>query len=276
MSRYHICLSIAGSDSGGGAGIQADIKTMSALGVYGMTAITAITAQNTCGVTAIQPIEPQIIKAQIDAVLSDIGADAIKIGMLHNLAAAEVVSNAIAEYKPAHIILDPVMISTSGHKLIEDETIDFIRDTLMLQAALITPNIDEAALLSRCDIETEKDIYHAADWLLEAGCNAVLMKGGHLKGEIMTDILFTRNAAPLVLKEQQIKSQNTHGTGCTLSSAIASYMALGKNLADAVKASKEYITHAIHEGQSIKTGEGHGPLNHFFNPVPYIIRTQPF
>lgn len=274
MRLYHTCLSIAGSDSGGGAGIQADIKTMSALGVYAATAITAITAQNTCGVTAIQPISPAIIKAQIDAVLSDINIDAIKIGMLHNLDAAKVVSDAIKHYKPHYVILDPVMISTSGHKLVEGETIDFIRDMLIKQATLITPNIDEAMLLSQCNIQSEKDIYFAAEKLLHAGCNAVLMKGGHLKGKFMTDVLFTQNDKPLVLKEKYIDSKNTHGTGCTLSSAIASYLASGKNLAEAVIASKQFITHAIKAGSMVTAGKGHGPLNHFFDPVPLNIHTH--
>ena len=264
MRLYHTCLSIAGSDSGGGAGIQADIKTMSALGVYAATAITAITAQNTCGVTAIQPISPAIIKAQIDAVLSDINIDAIKIGMLHNLEAAKVVSDAIKHYKPQYVILDPVMISTSGHKLVEGETIDFIRDMLIKQVTLITPNVDEAMLLSQCDIQSEKDIYFAAEKLLHAGCNAVLMKG----------VLFTQNDKPLVLKEKYIDSKNTHGTGCTLSSAIASYLALGKNLAEAVTASKQFITHAIKAGSMVTAGKGHGPLNHFFDPVPLNIHTH--
>lgn len=274
MRRYPKCLSIAGSDSGGGAGIQADIKTISALGVYATTAITAITAQNTCGVYAIQPIVPEIIKAQIDAVLNDIGTDTIKIGMLYNLATAKIVSESILQYAPRYIVLDPVMISTSGHKLIDDETIDFIRNVLMKQVTLITPNIDEAALLGQCDIQSEKDIYLTSEKLLKAGCNAVLMKGGHLKGKIMTDILFTKNDEPLILKENYIESQNTHGTGCTLSSAIASYLALGKNLAEAVTASKQYITYAIEAGSTVTTGKGYGPLNHFFNPVPLNIDTD--
>lgn len=271
MRLYRTVLSIAGSDSGGGAGIQADMKTISALGVYATTAITAVTAQNTCGVSSIEPVSPLLVKAQIEAVLSDIGADAIKIGMLHNLAAAKVVSEAIVRYSPQYVILDPVMISTSGHKLIEDETIDFIRNTLMKQASLITPNIDEAALLAQCEIQSEKEVYTAAEKLLNAGCRAVLMKGGHLKGETMTDILFTGKSNPIVLREKCITSQNTHGTGCTLSSAIASYLALGQQLEDAVIAAKRYITQAIEAGSTVTVGKGHGPLNHFFNPAPLRI-----
>ncbi len=271
MRLYRTVLSIAGSDSGGGAGIQADMKTISALGVYATTAITAVTAQNTCGVSSIEPVSPLLVKAQIEVVLSDIGADAIKIGMLHNLAAAKVVSEAIVRYSPQYVILDPVMISTSGHKLIEDETIDFIRNTLMKQASLITPNIDEAALLAQCEIQSEKEVYTAAEKLLNAGCRAVLMKGGHLKGETMTDILFTGKSNPIVLREKCITSPNTHGTGCTLSSAIASYLALGQQLEDAVIAAKRYITQAIEAGSTVTVGKGHGPLNHFFNPAPLRI-----
>ena len=274
MRLYRTVLSIAGSDSGGGAGIQADIKTISALGVYATTAITAVTAQNTCGVSSIEPVSPLLVKAQIEAVLSDIGADAIKIGMLHNMATAKTVSEAIVQYNPQYVILDPVMISTSGHKLIEDETIDFIRNTLMKQASLITPNIDEAALLAQCEIQSEKEVYTAAEKLLNTGCQAVLMKGGHLKGETMTDILFTKNKNPLVLKEKHITSQNTHGTGCTLSSAIASYLALGQQLEDAVIAAKRYITQAIEAGSTVTVGKGHGPLNHFFNPTPLHITPE--
>ena len=274
MRLYRTVLSIAGSDSGGGAGIQAGIKTISALGVYATTAITAVTAQNTCGVSSIEPVSPLLVKAQIEAVLSDIGADAIKIGMLHNMATAKAVSEAIVQYNPQYVILDPVMISTSGHKLIEDETIDFIRNTLMKQASLITPNIDEAALLAQCEIQSEKEVYTAAEKLLNTGCQAVLMKGGHLKGETMTDILFTKNKNPLVLKEKHITSQNTHGTGCTLSSAIASYLALGQQLEDAVIAAKRYITQAIEAGSVVTVGKGHGPLNHFFNPTPLHITSE--
>lgn len=244
------------------------------MGVYATTAITAVTAQNTCGVSSIEPVSPLLVKAQIEAVLSDIGADAIKIGMLHNMATAKAVSEAIVQYNPQYVILDPVMISTSGHKLIEDETIDFIRNTLMKQASLITPNIDEAALLAQCEIQSEKEVYTAAEKLLNTGCQAVLMKGGHLKGETMTDILFTKNKNPLVLKEKHITSQNTHGTGCTLSSAIASYLALGQQLEDAVIAAKRYITQAIEAGSVVTVGKGHGPLNHFFNPTPLHITSE--
>ncbi|MCP9612015.1 bifunctional hydroxymethylpyrimidine kinase/phosphomethylpyrimidine kinase [Coprobacter tertius] len=271
MNRYPKCLTIAGSDCSGGAGIQADLKTMSAIGVYGMSAITAVTAQNTCGVTAIQPIEREIVKAQLEAVFSDIGADAVKIGMLHSPGIVETVIEMLDKYTPPYIILDPVMISTSGHKLIEDETIGIIKSKLFCRSTLITPNIDEAILLSGKNITTENEMYAAADILIKNGCNAVLMKGGHLKNAQMTDILFTRQNDPLILRSDPIDTVNSHGTGCTLSSAIASYLALGYTLNESTKLAKKFITTALKKGANIKTGTGHGPLNHFFAPHPLKV-----
>lgn len=268
MIRYPRCLTIAGSDSGGGAGIQADIKTMSALGVYALSVVTAITVQNTLGVTGIQPVLPEYVKAQIDAVLSDIGADAVKIGMLFDIRIAEAVKESLDRYRPANVVLDPVMISTSGHRLIEDDAVRYIRRELFARAVLVTPNVDEAMLLSGVEIKTEKDLYRAAESMLESGCRAVLMKGGHLAGPVKTDILFTRHSSPLVLGETQIETENTHGTGCTLSSAIAAWLALGKCLSEAVILSKAYITRALEAGKEVRTGGGHGPLNHFFDPKP--------
>lgn len=268
MTEYVKCLTIAGSDSGGGAGIQADLKTMSALGVYGMSVITAITAQNTCGVSAIQPIEAPVVRAQIEAVLSDIGTDAVKIGMLHSPRIVETVIDMLDQYTPRYTVFDPVMISTSGHKLIEDETIELIRSEMFGRVIVITPNIDEAILLSKIDIIDLKDMYKAAEIFLKNGCRNVLMKGGHLKGHKMTDILFSQENEPLILSADQIVTDNTHGTGCTLSSAIASYLALGHELYQAVTLAKDYITSALQAGAGICTGKGHGPLNHFFNPKP--------
>ena len=241
--RYPVALTIAGSDSSGGAGIQADLKTFSALGVFGTSAITSITAQNTQGVRGIHAVSPEIVEGQIHAVFEDLTVDAVKIGMLHNWEAARIVACSIDHFCPSKIILDPVMISTSGSKLIEDETIEVIVKELFHRVTLITPNM---------------------------GCRAVLMKGGHLEGKEMADILFTHDEAPLRLAVPTIQTQNTHGTGCTLSSAIAAYMALGKELPDAVRAAKDYITAALHAGANVETGHGHGPLNHFFDPVPLI------
>lgn len=269
--RYPVALTIAGSDSGGGAGIQADLKTFSALGVFGASAITSITAQNTQGVRGIQAISPEIVEGQIHAVFEDLTVDAVKIGMLHNREAARIVARSIDRFSPSKIILDPVMISTSGSKLIEDETIEIIVRELFHRVTLVTPNIDEAAFLSGMPIRDEEEMGIAAQKLLSLGCRAVLMKGGHLEGKEMADILFTRDEeAPLRLAVPTIHTQNTHGTGCTLSSAIAAYMALGKELPEAVRAAKDYITAALRAGADVKTGHGHGPLDHFFAPVPLI------
>lgn len=266
--RYPAALTIAGSDSGGGAGIQADLKTFSSLGVFGTSAITAITAQNTQGVRGIQAVSPDIIKGQIHAVFEDFIIDAVKIGMLHNQEAACIVAQSIDKFKPSHIVLDPVMISTSGNKLIENDTIAIIIQELFHRVSLITPNIDEATFLSGISIQNETDMIKAAEKLLTLGCHAVLMKGGHLAGEQMTDILFTSNLSPVRLTVPTIQTHNTHGTGCTLSSAIAAYMALGKELTEAVQLAKEYITKALLSGADVQTGHSHGPVNHFFAPSP--------
>ena len=268
--RYPRVLSIAGSDSGGGAGIQADLKTCAALGCYGMTAIAAITAQNTLGVTAIHPVPPQILAAQIDAVLSDIGADAIKIGMLHACETVAVVQNAINQYGLKNIVLDPVMISTSGAKLIEDATIAGLVKTLFPLAALVTPNLDEAAILLGREIHEACDLQAAATDLLNLGCQAVLLKGGHLLGERVIDVLAIQKADGTIeqhlFESPRIKSANLHGTGCTLSSAIACQLALGGDLPSAVKKARAFILEAIQAGAAPKTGQGAGPLNHGFAP----------
>lgn len=271
--RYPTALTIAGSDSGGGAGIQADIKTFSALGVYSASVITSVTAQNTQGVRGIQPISPDILRGQIEAVFEDITIDAIKIGMLHNKSAVHIVADTIEQYTPTHIVLDPVMISTSGSKLMEDEAIEGIINRLFSQVDLLTPNIDEAAFLSGLSIHTEKDMEQAANKLMTMGCRSILMKGGHLKSEEMADILFMANTPPVRYVSPAIHTRNTHGTGCTLSSAITAYLALGQTLPEAVRLAKEYITTAIRSGANVKTGHGHGPLNHFFAPIP-LIKTE--
>lgn len=270
MFRYPVALTIAGSDSSGGAGIQADLKTFSSLGVYGASVITSITVQNTKGVGGIQAVSQEIVEGQIDAVFEDLRIDAVKIGMLHNKRNVESVAKAIDSYCPSKVILDPVMISTSGSKLMEDKTIESLVTELFHRVTLVTPNIDEAAFLSGMPIGNEQEMEIAAQKMLAMGCRSVLMKGGHLGGQEMADILFTPGEAPLRLVAPTVDSQNTHGTGCTLSSAIAAYMALGKKLPEAVRAAKAYITAAIDAGADVQTGYGHGPLNHFFAPVPLI------
>lgn len=271
--RYPTALTIAGSDSGGGAGIQADLKTFAALGVYGTSAITAITAQNTRGVTAIQAIDPLILEAQIAAVMTDIQVDVVKIGMLHNVEAVQIVRDAIDCYKPSYIVLDPVMISTSGSRLIKEDAIVCIQSELFSRATLITPNIHEATYLTGVTIHSSSDMQRAAESLLAKGCKAVLMKGGHLVKEEMVDLLFTLNEAPLRMETQTIQTVNTHGTGCTLSSAIASYLALEYTLVDAVKLAKIYIYEALKAGADVRVGAGHGPVNHAFNPSPLYKKT---
>ena len=239
--RYPVALTIAGSDSGGGAGIQADIKTFSSLGVFGASAITAITAQNTQGVRGIQAISPEILRGQIEAILEDFIVDAVKIGMLHNKDAVKVVSETLPSFQQTSIILDPVMISTSGSKLLEDDAIRTIMDELFPKATLLTPNIPETEYLSGIKINNEADILLAARKLQEKGCNALLIKGGHIPGVETVDRLFINENNPICLVSPTVETFNTHGTGCTLSSAIAAYMALGHSLVEAVRLAKEYM-----------------------------------
>ncbi|MCC8172721.1 MAG: bifunctional hydroxymethylpyrimidine kinase/phosphomethylpyrimidine kinase [Parabacteroides sp.] len=266
--RYPVALTIAGSDSGGGAGIQADLKTFSALGVYGASVITAVTAQNTCTVNGIQAIEPAIVQKQLEAVFEDLQVDAVKTGMLHNTEAVLRIAEAIDRYRPPYLVVDPVMVSTSGCRLIENDTIETIKSRLFGRATLITPNIDEAELLSGLPVRNPAEMERAAARLLELGCRAVLMKGGHLAGKESTDMLFAAGNEPLYLHADTVRTGNSHGTGCTLSSAIAAYLALGLGLHQAVVSAKQYISEALRQGADVKTGNGHGPVNHFFAPSP--------
>jgi hydroxymethylpyrimidine/phosphomethylpyrimidine kinase len=268
FSRYARVLSIAGSDSGGGAGIQADLKTFAALGCYGMTAITALTAQNTLGVSGIHSVPPEFLKAQIQAVVEDIGVDAVKLGMLHAPEIVEVVAWAIDHYKLPNVVLDPVMVATSGDRLIAAETVQVLVRELFPRAAVVTPNLDEAALLIGHAIDGVDALDDAASELLALGTSAVLLKGGHLPGEDVVDLLAQANGDRLQLASARIASRNLHGTGCTLSSAIASHLALGYDLAQAVERSRNYVVAAIEAGADVKVGSGHGPLNHGFAPVP--------
>ncbi len=265
--RYPRVLSIAGSDSGGGAGIQADLKTFAALGCYGMTAITAITAQNTLGVSAIHAVPPAILKAQLQAVLDDIGADAVKIGMLHSPEIVEVVAWAIDHYQLKKVVLDPVMVATSGDRLIAEETVQVLVRELFPRALLVTPNLDEAALLLGHSIEDVGALDAAATALLDLGARAALLKGGHLSGDTVVDVLAQPGLALTHLESPRIVTRNGHGTGCTLSSAIASHLALGLSLPQAVAQARDYILLAIAAGADVHTGQGHGPLNHGHAPV---------
>ena len=267
QARYPRVLTIAGSDSGGGAGIQADLKTMSALGCYGMTAITAITAQNTLGVTAIHGVPPAILKAQLQAVLDDIGVDAVKIGMLHSPEMVEVVAWAIDHYRIQNVVLDPVMVATSGDTLVGQDTVKVLVHELFGRALVVTPNLDEAALLLGHAIESEAALDQAAQDLLALGARAALLKGGHLAGAQVVDVLARAGEPLLRLKSQRIDSRNVHGTGCTLSSAIACFLALGIELPEAITQARAYILQAIASGARVQTGHGHGPLNHGHAPV---------
>ena len=265
--RYARVLSIAGSDSGGGAGIQADLKTLSALGCYGMTAITAITAQNTQGVRAIHGVPAQMLRAQIDAVLEDIGADAVKIGMLHDPEVVRVVVEAIQRHRLQQVVLDPVMVATSGDRLMAAETVHVLVHELFPLATVITPNLDEAALLLNRAIGGAEALEAAATALLALGAPAVLLKGGHLPGDTVMDVLALADGTRLRLQSPRIATHNGHGTGCTLSSAIAAHLALGWPLPQAVEQARAYILGAIAAGANVHTGHGHGPLNHGYAPV---------
>lgn len=274
---YPHVLSIAGSDSGGGAGIQADLKTFAALGCYGMTAITALTAQNTTGVRAIHTVPADMVADQISAVIEDIGVDAVKIGMLHSVEIVHTVAQAITRYAMRQVVLDPVMVSTSGAVLIDSGAMDAMVRQLFPHAMLITPNLDEAALLVGRSLHTEQDLEAAATTLLAMGAPAVLLKGGHLPGEQVSDLLVIASTTNTVgerfwLRAPRIATPNTHGTGCTLSSAIAAHLALGQTLVQAVNNARDYIRSALQYGASVRTGNGSGPLNHGFAPHAMISR----
>lgn len=295
--RYPIVLSIAGSDSVGGAGIQADIKAISATGSYAATAITAVTVQNTLGVEAVHPVPPEIVEAQINSVLSDIGADAVKIGMLHSAELIRGVKHSLKKFDITNIVLDPVMVSTSGHRLLQEDAVQVLINELIPMARIITPNIPEAEILlcKRIDSQEElkqaaidlSNIFSAQSSFTAIGPNikssdiaskscgkvSVLMKAGHaivnstsLSGQaLLTDVFYNAEDDKFSeLPSLYINTRNTHGTGCTLSSAIASYLAQGESLENAVRRGKTYIANAIKCGAEYEIGHGHGPVNHFW------------
>lgn len=272
MQRYPTVLTIAGSDSGGGAGIQADLKTIAALGLYGTSAITALTAQNTQGVRAIHPVPPAFLKSQLEAVFEDIKIDAVKIGMINTIEAAEVIAEILDRFQPAFVVFDPVMVSTSGSKLIQDETIEVLWKELFPRATLITPNLDEAQILANRKIENVEDMMKASQEMIDGGCQGVLLKGGHLIAPKLFDVFNQKNELIQIFETDYIASKNVHGTGCTLSSAIAGYAALGNTLVDAIQLAKKYVADAIGAGKNVTTGAGSGPLNHSFSPQAMKIR----
>ncbi len=263
--RYYKVLTIAGSDSGGGAGIQADLKTFSALGCYGMSVITALTAQNTLGVSGIHAIPPAFVAQQIDAIFSDMGADAVKIGMLYSAELIRTIADQLKKYRVEKIVLDPVMVAQSGDKLLQDDAIDAIRNYLMPICTVVTPNLPEASVLLGQEIHGREDMKAAAKSLSDYGCQSVLIKGGHSEDHDSTDVLYmTREDRYVILSKPRVQTRNNHGTGCTLSSAIASFLAKSFPVEDALRHAKEFIHRAIVAGAEYSLGKGHGPVHHFF------------
>ncbi|MEO8422394.1 MAG: bifunctional hydroxymethylpyrimidine kinase/phosphomethylpyrimidine kinase [Actinomycetota bacterium] len=259
-------LSIAGSDSGGGAGIQADLKTFSALGVYGMTAITAITVQNTKGVYGYEALSPQLVEEQIRAVTTDIGVDAAKTGMLANGGIVRAVAAAVEELEIPNLVVDPVFVSKHGHLLLAEDAIDEIRSRILPLATLVTPNLPEASGLSSVQVDAKDNMRRAADAILAMGASAVLIKGGHLEASTEAADLFVSGGVEEWLATDRIDTPNTHGTGCTLSSAIVAHLAMGWNLLEAVRAGKAFVTEAIRHGLEI--GEGIGPVDQLWSIRP--------
>lgn len=262
---YRRVLTIAGSDSGGGAGIQADLKTFAANGCYGMSVITALTAQNTQGVSGIHPVPLDFVARQIDAVLADIGADVVKIGMLYSAELIALVARKLGEYRVARIVLDPVMVAQSGDKLLRDDAVAALKTHLIPLAEVLTPNIPEASVLLGRTIVRLDDMDGAARDLAALGCRNVLVKGGHLEGAASDDCLYLGGARRSVrLPGTRVETRNNHGTGCTLSSAVAARLAHGDDVETAVRRAKEYITEAIRAGAAYDIGHGHGPVHHFW------------
>lgn len=260
-----IALTVAGSDSGGGAGIQADLKTFSALGVYGCSVVTALTAQNTQGVAGVFDVSPAFVRAQMRAVFEDIAVDAVKIGMLGRADVIDAVRLDLKRYKPAWVVLDPVMIAKSGDRLLAKNAMKALIDGLVPLADVITPNLPEAAaLLKLKEPITDPDaMVAAARRLLDFGPRAVLLKGGHLAGDSAADLLVTAEGGSEWLPGRRFNTRNTHGTGCTLSAAIAAGLARGQTMREAVKQAKAYIANAIANADSLAVGKGHGPVHHF-------------
>jgi hydroxymethylpyrimidine/phosphomethylpyrimidine kinase len=258
-----VALTIAGSDSSGGAGIQADLKTFAALGVYGASVLTALTAQNTKGVTGIHLVPPEFVTAQIDAVFGDLDVGAVKIGMAAQLPTIEEIAAALTRWSPRHVVLDPVMVATSGDRLLSADAVEALRTTLVPRATILTPNLPEAAaLLDEPVAASESAIEDQGRRLVAMGCPAVLIKGGHGEGPESIDYLVDRDGVT-ALPGPRIATANTHGTGCSLSSAIAAELARGADLRSAVRSAKAWVGAAIAEADRFTVGHGHGPIHHF-------------
>lgn len=265
--RYPTVLSVAGSDNSGGAGIQADLKTISALGAYGCTAITAITVQNTCGVKKIVPMDAEVVGMQMNAVCNDMKVDAMKTGMLHNASIVREVSSIIKACSLTNFVLDPVMIATSGDTLSKDDLKKTLVEELFPLATIITPNLPEAENLLGHTINNASEMEKAARELLTLGPRAILLKGGHLKGNRTIDILCLSSTETIRYETEKIDTVNLHGTGCTLSAAIATGLAQGKPIEEAVAFAQSYLNRAIYYGGKVRIGKGNGPVNHGWNPI---------
>lgn len=268
--KYPTVLTIAGFDGSGGAGIQADIKTISALGCYATSVLTALPVQNTQGVRNIFPIPVEAVSEQIESILDDIFPDAIKIGMVHTPELVETIVETLGRYKKVPVVFDPVMVATSGHRLIEEETIQTIIEKLFPISDIITPNMDESAILANMDVKTLDDMKIAGERIKEFGCKHILLKGGHQTTEKITSLFYNDTNDFQTFESLKLNTKNTHGSGCTLSSAIASFIAQGNSVDKAVELAQNYVSEAIYHGRDVKTGKGNGPLNHFFNPQQLI------
>lgn len=271
--RYIATLTIAGSDSCGGAGIQADIKTMSALGCYAASVITAVTVQNTMGVSAVHAVPPEIVAGQIRAVMDDIRPQAVKVGMVNDINTIKTIADTLAEYDIEHLVVDPVMVATSGARLMQDDAVEVFTQKLMPIATLLTPNVPEAEVLSGLTVNDKSSMDNAARIIQDKGCQSLLIKGGHIEGRKI-DRLYTAMGREREYEAANVATRNTHGTGCTLSSAITSYLAMGYAIGEAIAAAKEWLTGAIKAGANVEIGSGHGPVNHFYNPQKTIIKTK--
>ena len=267
-ANYITTLTIAGSDSCGGAGVQADVKTMSALGCYAATAITAITVQNTLGVTAVHAVPPEIVAGQIRVVMDDIKPRAVKVGMVNDTATIIAIADALKDYHVEHIVVDPVMVATSGSRLMQDDAVEVFCKQLLPLATLLTPNIPETEVLSGITVSDKESMDSAALRILQLGCSNLLVKGGHLEGKKI-DRLYGEEEREYV--GENVVTRNTHGTGCTLSSAITSFLAQGLPVDEAIGAAKEWLTKALRAGADVEIGKGHGPVNHFFDPIKMKI-----
>lgn len=271
-SKYVSTLTIAGSDSCGGAGLQADIKTMSALGCYACSVVTAVTAQDTTGVRCVVDMSADLVERQLRAVMCDIRPSAIKTGMLGDADVVAAIADTLSSFPHVPLVVDPIIAATSGDSLMQQGTLQVLVDRLIPLASLLTPNLPEAETLAGMSIRSAGDIHKAAQRILDFGCQAVIIKGGHASGKTKTDWLFTQSGVIKSFSAQTITTLNTHGTGCTLSAAITAYLARGLDLVCAVDKGKRYLSQAIKAGAEVTTGHGHGPLNHFFHPQKLIIQ----